>query len=108
MPRERAAEVAPPCTRICDRSERRLDPECAVEVASRIGDDLERQIALAGPHGRLARVEDGDLAQPGSHDLVDPARHLAEVQGADRAAGEAPELQVDAPPIWRRDADRRP
>ena len=68
--------------------------EQGVQLAVRVRDRGEGKLALVGQHVLDRGVEHHDLADARRHDLVVPADHRAQVQVADGAAGETPELQV--------------
>ena len=105
--REHPSHEGAPRARIGDGAQRALDAEAAIELARRIGDDVERQVRLVRPHGLRLGVEDGDLVDARADEVVMTARHLAKVEVADGAACEATKLEVGQRGVGARHAGPR-
>jgi len=83
-----------PYARIAQRASVSLDAELRVQQLVRIGDEHKGQIFGMGSQLGLVRMKDYDLPDTGPLDLSVPPRDCVQMEVANRATGETPELQM--------------
>src|SRR5439155_23796658 len=87
------------------RARSALHAELPIKRSLRVGDQRERHLGLVLGQFLRGGVEDDDLPDAVGAYLVVASDDRALVKVADRAAGEAPELKVDAVSAGFRDRD---
>src|SRR5262249_31791690 len=96
-----AAEYGQPGARIEEGAPVGFHRECPVQLLARVGDHVQRQIACVSPEQFRRRMEDDHFASGRGCDFLAAPYESVQVQIADRASAEAPELQVDELPRVR-------